>query len=109
MKVKFISGSNFVPSFLYISSGLMLVHYSYCQERFQQCPTPLAVGPKGTGKTTAGKVFLSLVRQGKKKLSCQLSEVECIQQSLFSSFPLVYDDPDNLTSIKSLINNFVNG
>lgn len=102
-----ISGPNFVP-FLYISSGIMLVHYSYCQERFQQCPTPLAVGPTGTGKKTAGKVFLSL-GQGKKKLVCQLSEAECVQQSSLSSFPLVYDNPDNLTSIKSLINNFLNG
>ncbi|KAL9987554.1 hypothetical protein ACROYT_G001882 [Oculina patagonica] len=103
------SGQNFVPSFLYIASGVMLVHYSYCLDRFQQCPTPLAVGPKGTGKTTAGKVFLSLVGHGKKKLARQLSDVECLQQSSMSSFPLVYDDPDNITSIKSLINNFFNG
>lgn len=92
-----------------IASGVMLVHYRFCQERFQQCPTPLAVGPKGTGKTTAAKVFLSLVGHGKKNLARQLTEVECMQQSSMSSFPYVYDDPDNIITVKSLLNNLFNG
>ena len=63
-----MTGINFVPSFFSIASGVMLIHYRYCLEVFQRCPSPVAVGPKGTGKTTAGKVFLSLVGQGKKNL-----------------------------------------
>ena len=87
----------------------MLVHYRFCQERLQQCPTSMAVGPKGTGKTTAAKVFLSLTGHGNKNLVRQLSEVECMTQSSMSSFPYVYDDPDNMVSVKALINNLFNG
>jgi len=68
-------------------------------------PMPLAVSPKRTGKTTAAKVFLSLTADGNKNLVCQLSEVECMTQSSTSSFPYVYDDPDNLVSLKALVNN----
>lgn len=71
------------------------------------CPMPLAVSPKRTGKTTAAKVFLSLTADGNKNLVCQLSEVECMTQSSMSSFPYVYDDPDNLVSLKALVNNLV--
>lgn len=28
------------------------MHYQHCTDVFQQCQTPLAAGPKGTGKTT---------------------------------------------------------
>ena len=54
-------GNNFVHSFFYIARGVMLIQYAYCQETFQQCPAPIAVGPKRTGKATAVKVFLYLV------------------------------------------------
>ena len=65
--------------------------------------------PKETGETTAAKVFLSLVGHEKKNLTSQLPEVECMTQSSMSSFPYVYDEPDDLTSVKSLINNLFNG
>ena len=98
-----------MPSFLFIASGVMLVHYIFCQSEFQQCPMPFAVGPKGTGKATAAKVFLSFVTHRQTHLVRQLSEVECIQHCSMSSFPYIYDDPDNLVLVKSLINNVFNG
>ncbi|KAK3745268.1 hypothetical protein QZH41_003745 [Actinostola sp. cb2023] len=58
---KCLGTRNFVSAFLYIASGVMLSHYEYNLDQYQQCPTPLAVGPKGTGKTTTSKVFLSIV------------------------------------------------
>ena len=67
-----------MPSFLYIASGVILIHYKHCLKEFQQCPTPMAVGPKGTGKTTAAKAFLSLMGQ-EKDLVRKLSEVEAAE------------------------------
>lgn len=98
-----------MPSFLFIASGVMLVHYIFCQSEFQQCPTPFAVGPKGTGKTTAAKVFPSFVGHRQTHLVRQMSEAECIQHCSMSSFPYVYDDLDNLVLVRSIINNFFNG
>ena len=105
----FFSGVNFVPSFLFIASGIMLMHYDYCQTHFQQCPAPIAVGPKGTGKTTAAKAFLSLVGHEKKNLARKLTEVEAAEHCSRSSFPYVYDDPDNVAEVKRLLNNNFNG
>lgn len=90
-----------MPSFLYIASGVMLVHYLFCQQKFQQCPTPFAVGPKGTGKTTAAKVFLSFVGHRQTHLVRQLTEAECTQHCSMSSFPYVYDDPDSLGLVRN--------
>lgn len=84
------------------------MHYHYCMDLFQQCPTPIAVGPKGTGKTTAAKAFLSLVGHGAKHLARKLSEVENTHHCSMSSFPYIYDDPDNIKELKSIINNTFN-
>ena len=81
------------------------MHYEYCQKHFQQCPAPIAVGPKGTGKTTAGKAFLSLVGHEKKHLARKLKEVEAAEHCAKSSFPYVYNDPDNVVQVRSLLNN----
>ena len=75
----------------------MLVHYIFCQSEFQQCPTPFAA-----------KVFLSFVGHRQTHLVRQLSEAECIQHCSMSSFPYVYDEPDNLVLVRSIINNFFN-
>ena len=79
----------------------MLVHYMFCQQKFQQCPTPFAVDPKGTGKTTAAKVLLSLVGHRQMHLVRQLTEAECTEHCSMSSFPYVYSDPDNLGLVRN--------
>ena len=98
-----------MPSFLYIALGVMLVHYLFCQQKFQQCPTPFVVGPKGTGKTTAAKVFLSFVGHRQTHLVRQLTEAECTQHCSMSSFPYAYDDPDSIGLVRNIINNSFNG
>jgi hypothetical protein len=87
----------------------MLTHYEYNLDKYQQCPTPLAVGPKGTGKTTASKVFLSIVGLQRKNLVGKMTEVEAATHCSKSSFPYVYDDPDNVAEVKRLINSTFNG
>ena len=94
---------------MFIASGVMLLHYQYCMEQFQQCPTPLAAGPKGTGKTTAAKAFLALIGLGTKHLVRKFSEVENKQHCSMSSFPYVYDDPNNIAELRSIVNNTFNG
>jgi hypothetical protein len=67
------------------------------------------VGPKGTGKTTASKVFLSIVGLERKNLVGKMTEAEASTHCAKSSFPYVYDDPDNIAEVKRLINSTFNG
>ena len=102
-------GENFVSSFFFIAAGVMMAQYEFCVDTFSQCPTPMAVGPKGTGKTTASKALLSLFGLMNKNLVGKMTEAEASEHCSKSSFPYVYDDPQNLTEVKKLINATFNG
>lgn len=104
-----ISGDNFIPAFFFIAAGVMLTHYEYVLNMFQQCPTPLAVGPKGTGKTTTSKAFLALIGLEGKNLVGKMTEVEASLHCSLSSFPYIYDDPANVAEVRRLINSTFNG
>ena len=53
--------SNFTAAFTLISSAAMGMHYEVIPEKYGMCPTPVAIGPKNTGKSTAGKTTLALL------------------------------------------------
>jgi hypothetical protein len=87
----------------------MAMHYETIQKFFGQCPTPLAVGTNDTGKTTAAKAFLSVVGRKDKGLARQLTQAEASLKCASSTIPFVFDDPDNLSEVRVLINNNFNG
>jgi energy-coupling factor transporter ATP-binding protein EcfA2 len=87
----------------------MAMHYEAIQEKFGQCPSPIALGPNDTGKTTAAKAFLSLVGNQEKGLARQLTVAEASLKCASSTIPYVFDDPDKLDDVRVLINNNFNG
>jgi hypothetical protein len=93
---------------LFIAGGLMGMHYKFSQDIFNQCPTPVAVGPNDTGKTTSAKFFLSIVGRLNTGLARQLTVAEASSKNTLSTIPIVFDDPDNISDVKAMVNNTFN-
>ena len=53
--------NNYVPAFIFIASASMALHYEVVIERYGMCPTPVAIGRKSTGKSTAARTALALL------------------------------------------------
>ena len=53
--------NNFVPAFFIIASAGMAIHYEVMMSNYGMCPTPVGIGPKNTGKSTAARTALALV------------------------------------------------
>jgi hypothetical protein len=54
-------GSNFIPAFYLIASAAMALHYESIIEIYGMCPTPVAIGVKNTGKSTAARTAIALL------------------------------------------------
>ena len=93
---------------MFIAGGLMGMHYKFSQDVFNQCPTPTAVGPNNTGKTTSAKFFLSMIGRLNTGLVRQLTVAEAAAKSALSTIPVVFDDPDNMSDVKAMVNNTFN-
>ncbi len=71
------------------------------------CPTPVAVGPKNTGKSTAAKSALALL--GTPQFFVR--DFTATQTSALNSrktFPSIYDDSSDIGKVKSMIDNSFN-
>ena len=53
--------NNYTAAFTLIASAAMGMHYEVILEKYGMCPTPVAIGPKNTGMSTAGKTALALL------------------------------------------------
>ena len=99
--------NNYMPAFFLIASAGMAVHYQSVMEKYGMCPTPVAVGLKNTGKSTAARTALALL--GTPQFFVR--EFTAAQTSVLTSrktFPTVFDDPDDIAKVKSLIDNSFN-
>ena len=54
-------GNNFASAFFTIASAGMCLHYENVIEIYGMCPTPVAVGVKNTGKSTAARTAIALL------------------------------------------------
>ena len=78
----------------------MALYYELVTEKYGMCPTPVAIGCKNTGKSTAGRTLLALF--GTPQFF--IRDFKATQTSAISScktFPTVFDDPDDLSKVKS--------
>ncbi len=99
--------NNFTPAFFVIASAGMAVHYEAVIDKYGMCPVPVAIGFKNTGKSTAARTALALL--GTPQFF--IREATVAQMSALSSrktFPAVFDDPDDLSKLKTLIDNSFN-
>jgi hypothetical protein len=100
-------GNNYLSSFFFIASAAMALHYEEVIEKYGMCPTPVSVGLKNTGKSTAARTAISLL--GTPQFF--LRDFSLTQTSILTSrrtFPTVLDDPSDLTKVKNLIDNTFN-
>lgn len=99
--------NNYIPAFRVIAAGGMALHYELVIEKYGMCPTPVAIGCKNTGKSTAGRTLLALL--GTPQFF--IRDFTATQTSALSSrktFPTVFDDPDDLSKVKSFVDNTFN-
>ena len=92
--------NNFLPAFFVLASAGMALHYEVVLEMYGMCPTPVAIGFKNSGKSTAARTALALL--GTPQFFVR--EFTATQTSVLSSrktFPTVFDDPDDLSKCKS--------
>ena len=53
--------NNFAAAFLTLGAGAIGMHYEKNPEKYGMCPTPVLIGPKNTGKSTAARTLLSIL------------------------------------------------
>ena len=51
---------SYVPAFMVIAAALLCTHYETAFETYSMFPTPIAIGKKNTGKSTAARTSLYL-------------------------------------------------
>ena len=100
-------GNNYLSAFFTIASASMALHYEEVLDKYGMCPTPISVGYKNTGKSTAARTAIALL--GTPQFFLQ--DFSSTQTSVLTSrktFPTVLDDPSDLTKVKMLIDNTFN-
>ena len=96
-----------MSAFLLLASEGMAIHYEMVQLIYGMCPTPVAVGPKNVGKSTAAKCLLALL--GTPQFFVR--DISATQRSVLTSrktFPTVFNDPSDIGKVKHLIDNTLN-
>ncbi len=99
--------NNYVAAFVLIASAALAMHYETVLSVYGMCPTPVAVGPKGTGKSTVAKAILALF--GTPQFFVR--DFTATQTSVLNSrktFPSIFDDPSDIGKVKSMIDNSFN-
>lgn len=100
-------GNNYMPAFMLIAAGSMGMHYESVMDTYGMCPTPIAIGPKNAGKSTAATTLLSLMGTPQFFVRSFTATAPGILNSR-KTFPTVFDDPDDLTKVKALIDDAFN-
>lgn len=99
--------NNYIPGFLLLGSAVIGMHYEDVQSVYGMCPTPIAIGPKNTGKSTVARYFLAscgtqqfFVRDFTATAPSSLNSRKTI--------PTVFDDPNDIGKLKTLIDDTFN-
>ena len=101
--------NNYVPAFMVIAAALLCTHYETVFETYGMCPTPIVIGKKNTGKSTAARTSLYLLGVPQKHFIREFTDTQTTSQNARKTFPSVFDDPDKISQVKSLIDNTFNG
>ena len=99
---------NFIPAFLYLGGAAMASHYEAIFQVQSMCPTPVAIGSKNTGKTTAANTALGMLGMPAHFHIRDTTDVEASEQMERKTFPSILDDPDDMKTVKRIVNNSFN-
>ena len=99
--------NNFVSAFILIASAGMSMHYESILEKYGMCPTPVGVGRKNTGKSTAAKTALALIGTPQFFVR-EFTSVQTATMNSRKTFPTVFDDPTDIPKVKAMIDNSFN-
>ena len=94
---------NFLPAFLFMGGACMVSHFHAIFETTSMCPTPTAVGPKHTGKTTAANSALAMMGLPSHFHISEMTQIEANEQMERNTFPSVFDDPDDMRRLVDII------
>jgi hypothetical protein len=100
-------GNNFVAAFMMFGAGAIGMHYESILRKYGMCPTPTAIGLKNTGKSTAARTVLAALGVPQFFLRDFTATAPAVINSQ-KTFPTVFDDPTDLTKVKSLIDDTFN-
>ena len=99
--------NNFVAAFTVLGAFGMAIHYDTVLDGYGMCPTPVLIGKKNTGKSTIALTALYMcgiphffVRDFTSTAPSNLNSRK--------TFPTVFDDPDEISKVKSLIDDAFN-
>jgi len=72
------------------------------------CPTPVAIGPKNTEKTTAASTAMGMLGMSSHFHICDMTGVEASEQMVRKTVPSILDDPDDMKTVQKIVNNSFN-
>ena len=99
---------NFIPAFVFMGGAAMASHYEAIFKIMSMCPTPVAIGSKNTGKTTAANTALGILGMPPHFHIREMTDVEASEQMERKTFPSVLDDPDDMKLVRKIVNNSFN-
>ena len=91
--------NNYVSAFMVIAADLLCTHYETVFEAYGMCPTPIAIGKKNTGKSTAARTSLYLFGVPQKYFIREFTDTQTTSQNARKTFPSVFDDPENISKL----------
>ena len=94
---------------VFLTSGILVLHYQLFQKRLTFCPVPLAFGPSGTGKTTALRCAMGMLGVSDTRMYCSITKEKIIDLCCQSTLPVAVDDPKSRGEISNLIVALYNG
>jgi len=94
---------NFIPAFLFVGGVAMLSHFEAIFQVQSMCPTPVAIGPKNIGKTTAVSTATRMLGMPSHFHIRDMTDVEASEQMVWKTFPSILDDPDDMKTVKKML------
>lgn len=99
--------NNFMSAFFMLGAAAMAIHYEAVLGKYAMCPTPVAIGKKNTGKSTAVRAVLAALGTPQFFIRDFTATAPSVL-SCKKTFPTVFDDPSDLAKVKALIANSYN-
>lgn len=86
----------------------MVSHFEVNFQVQSMCLTPVAIGPKNTGKTTAASTAMGMLGTSFRFHIGDMTGVEASEQMVRKTVLSILDDPDDVKTVQKIVNNSFN-